>query len=174
MGSCANCSRAQRTKSPCSTARAGRKEALLNTLSATFRISAKSYAIYGVDAVIHLAAIHNPNIAPTKVTYQTNVAGTFEPGVVRESNYDDQGVGRVEILRSTKSTLWNEAWQTSIAKHLRLESTLRARGPPARALYEIGLIPFSRLRAPEATYRPHSRAQMDRASLILPLDLQDS
>ena len=29
------------------------------------------------DAVIHLAAIHNPNIATASVTYQTNVVGTF-------------------------------------------------------------------------------------------------
>ena len=36
-------------------------------------IEAMSYA----EAVIHLAAIHNPNIATTSVTYQTNVVGTF-------------------------------------------------------------------------------------------------
>jgi len=30
-----------------------------------------------VEAVIHLAAIHNPNIATASVTYQTNVVGTF-------------------------------------------------------------------------------------------------
>ncbi|HEX7229066.1 MAG TPA: NAD(P)-dependent oxidoreductase [Candidatus Binatia bacterium] len=34
-------------------------------------------AMYGADAVIHLAAIHNPNIATATVTYQTNVVGTF-------------------------------------------------------------------------------------------------
>jgi nucleoside-diphosphate-sugar epimerase len=34
-------------------------------------------AMTGAEAVIHLAAIHNPNIAPTTVTYQTNVLGTF-------------------------------------------------------------------------------------------------
>src|SRR5207237_6429729 len=34
-------------------------------------------AMYGADAVIHLAAIHNPNIATATVTYQTNVIGTF-------------------------------------------------------------------------------------------------
>jgi len=34
-------------------------------------------AMAGAEAVIHLAAIHNPNIAPTTVTYQTNVVGTF-------------------------------------------------------------------------------------------------
>ena len=30
-------------------------------------------AMTGAEAVIHLAAIHNPNIATTTVTYQTNV-----------------------------------------------------------------------------------------------------
>jgi nucleoside-diphosphate-sugar epimerase len=34
-------------------------------------------AMHGADAVIHLAAIHNPNIATATVTYQTNVIGTF-------------------------------------------------------------------------------------------------
>lgn len=34
-------------------------------------------AMYGADVVIHLAAIHNPNIATTSVTYQTNVVGIF-------------------------------------------------------------------------------------------------
>jgi nucleoside-diphosphate-sugar epimerase len=34
-------------------------------------------ATAGVDAVVHLAAIHNPNIATASVTYQTNVIGTF-------------------------------------------------------------------------------------------------
>jgi nucleoside-diphosphate-sugar epimerase len=34
-------------------------------------------AMLGADVVIHLAAIHNPNIATTTVTYQTNVVGTF-------------------------------------------------------------------------------------------------
>ena len=34
-------------------------------------------AMVGADAVIHLAAIHNPNIAPANITYQTNVVGTF-------------------------------------------------------------------------------------------------
>jgi nucleoside-diphosphate-sugar epimerase len=34
-------------------------------------------AIIGCEAVIHLAAIHNPNIATTSVTYETNVIGTF-------------------------------------------------------------------------------------------------
>jgi nucleoside-diphosphate-sugar epimerase len=34
-------------------------------------------AMVGADAVIHLAAIHNPNIATASVVYQTNVVGTF-------------------------------------------------------------------------------------------------
>ena len=34
-------------------------------------------AMHGCDAVIHLAAIHNPNIATATLTYQTNVVGTF-------------------------------------------------------------------------------------------------
>jgi nucleoside-diphosphate-sugar epimerase len=34
-------------------------------------------AMHGADAVIHLAAIHNPNIATTTLVYQTNVVGTF-------------------------------------------------------------------------------------------------
>src|SRR5262247_3740647 len=34
-------------------------------------------AMTDAEAVIHLAAIHNPNIATTSVTYETNVVGTF-------------------------------------------------------------------------------------------------
>lgn len=34
-------------------------------------------AMIGIDAVIHLAAIHNPNIATAPLVYQTNVIGTF-------------------------------------------------------------------------------------------------
>jgi nucleoside-diphosphate-sugar epimerase len=34
-------------------------------------------AMIGADAVIHLAAIHNPNIATAPLVYQTNVLGTF-------------------------------------------------------------------------------------------------
>lgn len=34
-------------------------------------------AVVGHDAVIHLAAIRNPNIATAKTTFQTNVLGTF-------------------------------------------------------------------------------------------------
>ena len=34
-------------------------------------------AMSGADAVIHLAAIHNPNIATAPLVYQTNVVGNF-------------------------------------------------------------------------------------------------
>ena len=34
-------------------------------------------AMAGAEAVIHLAAIHNPNVATTSVVYRTNVVGTF-------------------------------------------------------------------------------------------------
>jgi nucleoside-diphosphate-sugar epimerase len=34
-------------------------------------------AMVGAEAVIHLAAIHNPKIATASVVYQTNVVGTF-------------------------------------------------------------------------------------------------
>jgi len=34
-------------------------------------------AMADAEAVIHLAAIHNPNIATTSVTYEINVVGTF-------------------------------------------------------------------------------------------------
>jgi nucleoside-diphosphate-sugar epimerase len=34
-------------------------------------------AMVGAEMVIHLAAIHNPNIATASVTYQTNVVGAF-------------------------------------------------------------------------------------------------
>ena len=34
-------------------------------------------AMIGADAVIHLAAIHNPNIATAPLVYQTNVVGAF-------------------------------------------------------------------------------------------------
>ena len=34
-------------------------------------------AMQGTEAAIHLAAIHNPNIATAPLTYQTNVVGTF-------------------------------------------------------------------------------------------------
>src|SRR5262245_40649846 len=34
-------------------------------------------AMAGADSVIHLPAVHNPNIATAGVTYQTNVVGTF-------------------------------------------------------------------------------------------------
>ena len=34
-------------------------------------------AVKGCDAVIHLAAIHNPNLATAPLVYQTNVIGTW-------------------------------------------------------------------------------------------------
>jgi nucleoside-diphosphate-sugar epimerase len=34
-------------------------------------------AVVGCDAVIHLAAIKNPNVATTKLTFEINVVGTF-------------------------------------------------------------------------------------------------
>ena len=34
-------------------------------------------AVVGCDAVIHLAAMKNPHVATTKVTFETNVVGTF-------------------------------------------------------------------------------------------------
>ena len=34
-------------------------------------------AMVGMDAVVHLAAIHNPNIATAPLVYRTNVVGTF-------------------------------------------------------------------------------------------------
>ena len=34
-------------------------------------------AVVGCDAVIHLAAMKNPNVATTKLTFETNVVGTF-------------------------------------------------------------------------------------------------
>jgi len=36
-----------------------------------------SEAMHGAEAVIHLAAIHNPNIATAPLVYRTNVLGTF-------------------------------------------------------------------------------------------------
>ena len=34
-------------------------------------------AAAGTDAIVHLAAVHNPNVAPTGVVFETNVTGTF-------------------------------------------------------------------------------------------------
>ena len=34
-------------------------------------------AAAGSDAIIHLAAVHNPHVAPTNVVFETNVNGTF-------------------------------------------------------------------------------------------------
>ena len=76
-GSCANCSTTDIMKSPCLTACPGKDEAPSSTLSATFRISAKSWKQLWRRGGKYLAAIHNPNIATASVTYPTNVVGTF-------------------------------------------------------------------------------------------------
>ncbi|MDE0033540.1 MAG: NAD(P)-dependent oxidoreductase [Deltaproteobacteria bacterium] len=34
-------------------------------------------AAAGTDAIVHLAAVHNPHVAPTNVVFDTNVTGTF-------------------------------------------------------------------------------------------------
>ena len=34
-------------------------------------------AAAGTDAIVHLAAVHNPHVAPTNVVFDTNVIGTF-------------------------------------------------------------------------------------------------
>ena len=34
-------------------------------------------AAAGTDVIVHLAAVHNPNVAPTGVVFETNVTGTF-------------------------------------------------------------------------------------------------
>ena len=34
-------------------------------------------AAAGTDAIVHLAAVHNPHVAPTGVVFDTNVTGTF-------------------------------------------------------------------------------------------------
>ena len=34
-------------------------------------------AAAGSDAIVHLAAVHNPHVAPTNVVFETNVNGTF-------------------------------------------------------------------------------------------------
>ena len=34
-------------------------------------------AAAGTDAIVHLAAVHNPHVAPTNIVFDTNVIGTF-------------------------------------------------------------------------------------------------
>jgi nucleoside-diphosphate-sugar epimerase len=53
--------------------------------------------------VIHLAAIHNPNIATTSLTYQTNVDGTFN---VHHAAFR-LGVGRVVSASSNAVVGWS-------------------------------------------------------------------
>jgi nucleoside-diphosphate-sugar epimerase len=60
-------------------------------------------AMAGADCVIHLAAVHNPNIAPAGVTYQTNVVGTFN---VHHAAFR-LGVRRVVSASSTAVVGWS-------------------------------------------------------------------
>jgi len=60
-------------------------------------------AMHGADAVIHLAAIHNPNIATTTMVYQTNVMGTFN---VHHAAYR-LGVRRVVSASSNAIVGWS-------------------------------------------------------------------
>ncbi|HET8564301.1 MAG TPA: NAD(P)-dependent oxidoreductase [Candidatus Binatia bacterium] len=60
-------------------------------------------AMVGADAVIHLAAIHNPNIAATSITYQTNVVGTFN---VHHAAFR-LGVKRVVSASSNAAVGWS-------------------------------------------------------------------
>jgi UDP-glucose 4-epimerase len=73
-------------------------------------------AMAGADAVIHLAAIHNPNIATAGVTYETNVVGTFNAASCRlPSRRQARGLG-----------------QQQCGRRLELRRTLRARLPSHR------------------------------------------
>jgi nucleoside-diphosphate-sugar epimerase len=60
-------------------------------------------AMIGADAVIHLAAIHNPNIATAPLVYQTNVVGTFN---VHHAAYR-LGVKRVVSASSNAIVGWS-------------------------------------------------------------------
>lgn len=60
-------------------------------------------AMVGADAVIHLAAIHNPNIATAPLVYQTNVVGTFN---VHHAAYR-LGVKRVVSASSNAIVGWS-------------------------------------------------------------------
>ena len=60
-------------------------------------------AMIGADAVIHLAAIHNPNIATAPLVYQTNVVGTFN---VHHAAYR-LGVKRVVSTSSNAIVGWS-------------------------------------------------------------------
>ena len=60
-------------------------------------------AMAGADSVVHLAAIHNPNIATAGVTYQTNVVGTFN---VHHAAFR-LGVKRVVSASSNAAVGWS-------------------------------------------------------------------
>lgn len=60
-------------------------------------------AMHGADAVVHLAAIHNPNIATTSLVYETNVVGTFN---VHQAAYR-LGVKRVVSASSNAIVGWS-------------------------------------------------------------------
>ena len=60
-------------------------------------------AMVGADSVIHLAAIHNPNITTASVTYQTNVVGTFN---VHHAAFR-LGVKRVVSASSNAAVGWS-------------------------------------------------------------------
>jgi nucleoside-diphosphate-sugar epimerase len=57
-------------------------------------------AMAGSEAVIHLAAIHNPNIATTSTTYQTNVVGTFN-SIMPLSVWGSSGLSRQAVMPSS-------------------------------------------------------------------------
>lgn len=60
-------------------------------------------AMHSADAVVHLAAIHNPNIATTSLVYETNVVGTFN---VHQAAYR-LGVKRVVSASSNAIVGWS-------------------------------------------------------------------
>ena len=59
-------------------------------------------AAAGTDAIVHLAAIHNPNVAPTGVVFETNVNGTFN---VHHAAYR-LGIPRVVSTSSNAAVGW--------------------------------------------------------------------
>ena len=59
-------------------------------------------AVAGTDAIVHLAAVHNPNVAPTGVVFETNVNGTFN---VHHAAYR-LGIPRVVSTSSNAAVGW--------------------------------------------------------------------
>ncbi len=59
-------------------------------------------AAAGADAIVHLAAVHNPNVAPTGVVFETNVNGTFN---VHHAAYR-LGIPRVVSTSSNAAVGW--------------------------------------------------------------------